>query len=293
MTKNHFDLTIVIVTYQSHFWLKKTLQTLKEFYLDHTPTRVEVVVVDNGSTDQTDIMLRTDFPWVKLLVSSVNLGYAAANNLALNRTRSDTLMLLNPDVEFTPTSNLDILLNYLIHHPQVAVVTPAIFLPSGQLDWACHRGEPTLWASFCYFSGLEKWWPWAEWTTGYHLKKQNLSQIHSLYACSGAGMVIRRAAIDQVGLLDEQFFMYAEDLDWCHRFQLAGWQIVFHPQVSLIHHKYKSGMGHQSAQIVGQTRTHFYDTMLQYFDKYYAAGHPGWVRNIIKFLLKIKKGEII
>lgn len=289
--KNKADLTIVILTYNSQFWLKKTLESLKEFYLDRTEREVEVVVVDNHSTDETLAMLRHSFRWAELIELDDNQGFAAGNNVALRQVESEYVMLLNSDVEFIEgRSQLDPLLTYLDAHPEVGVITPRLEFANGQLDPASHRGEPTPWASLTYFSGLEKFLPRTQLFGQYHQYYKDLSTIHEVDACSGAAMIVRTSAMKEVGLLDEQFFMYAEDLDWCKRFREAGYKIIFNPEVKLIHHKNKSGIDSGSKQLARKTKSHFYDTMLQYYDKHYAAQYPKWVRNLINYLLFLKKG---
>lgn len=288
---NEPKLTIIILTYNSQFWLKKTLESLKEFYLDHTKTPVTVVVVDNKSTDDTLKMLRQSFRWVQLIEAEANNGFSAGNNVALRQVKSEYAMLLNSDVEFVEDkSNLEILLTYLDTHPEVAVITPRLEFNNGKLDQASHRGEPTLWASFTYFTGLESLFPRLKLFAEYHQFYKDLSVPHSIDACSGAAMIIRTSVMKKIGYLDEQFFMYAEDLDWCKRFREAGYQIIFNPEVVLIHHKNKSGIHSGTKQIARKTKDHFYDTMLQYYDKHYAQKYPRWVRTIIKYILFFKKG---
>jgi hypothetical protein len=284
------DLTIIILSFNSSFWLEKTITTLKEQYLDNTQFSVKVVVVDNASSDGSPEMVIEKFPWVELLLNSDNIGYAAGNNIALKNATSRYTMLLNSDVEFTPESNLDLLIEYLDKNEKVGVITPAVTLIDGSLDPACHRGEPTLWASFCYFTGLEKIFKHSPLFAQYHQWYKDLGQVHQIDACSGAAMIVRTSAMKKVGLLDEQFFMYAEDLDWCKRFREAGYTVIFNPHVSVIHHKYKSGLNSSSEKIAQKTTNHFYDTMLQYYDKHYHHRYNPMVRTIIKKILHLKKG---
>jgi hypothetical protein len=183
------------------------------------------------------------------------------------------------------------LIDYLNHHPKAAVITPQLILTDGTIDPACHRGEPTLWASTTYFAGLEKRFPYLKLFAQYHQWYKDLSQVHTIDACSGAAMMVRMAAVEKVGLLDERFFMYAEDLDWCKRFREAGYQIIYYPSVTVIHHKNKSGRQSDSAETAQKTNTHFYDTMLQYFDKHYETEYPRFIRRLVKYIITIKKGD--
>lgn len=286
------DLSIVILNYNSQFWLKKTLSTLKEHFLDKSKYDVEVIVVDNASTDDSTTMIKRSFRWVKLIELPTNIGFSAGNNVALKEIKSRYGMLLNNDVEFTLNSNLDILLDLLEKKDakKIGLITPRLEFSNGDIDPACHRGEPTLWASFTYMIGLEAMFPKIKTFSQYHLWYKDLATAHEIDACSGAAMIFRTSALKKVGLLDERFFMYAEDLDWCRSFRDQGWQIVFYPYVSLIHHKNKSGIGSSSKATASKTKSYFYDTMLQYYDKHYQNQYPSWVRTFIKYILKIKKG---
>lgn len=286
------DLSLIILNYDAQFWLKKTLTTLKEFYLDQSQYKVETIVVDNGSSDGSPEMIKNEFKWVKLIETEENLGFAAGNNLALEKINSRYAMLLNSDLEFEDNSNLDILIDYLDQHPEAGIITPRIHFVSGKIDPACHRGEPTIWAALTYFLKLEKIFPHSEFFTQYHQGYKDLDSIHTIEACSGAALMVRTSAMEEIGYLDERFFMYAEDLDWCKRFREADYQVVYHPEVEIIHHKYKSGIKNTSKKIAKNTNRYFYNTMLQYYDKHYADQYPAFVRTLLRYYLATKKEGI-
>lgn len=283
-------LTLIILNYNSQFWLKKTLTSLKINYLDKSKTKVKTIVVDNNSQDDSVKMVKKEFPWIELIELDNNSGYAAGNNVALKAVDSEYVMLLNNDVEFTAGSNLDLLIEFLKQHQQFAVASPKVFLSNGKLDWACHRGEPTPWASFTYFLGLAELFPQSKLFARYHQTYQNMNNSHTIDACTGAAMMIRTKYMNEVGLLDELFFMYAEDLDWCKRFRDAGYKISFVPLTSIIHHKYKSGIKTQTEITALQAKKSFYNTMLQYYDKHYQSKYPKIIRWLLKTFLFIKKG---
>ena len=272
--------------------LQKELNSLQSFYLASTKFKVIVTVVDNNSTDESVEMVQKEFSWVNLIATDENNGFSAGNNIALKKTTARYCMLLNSDTELNEKSHFDLLLEYLEMNPKVGVVTPRVLLPNGELDLSCHRGEPTLWASLTYFLKLEKRFPGNPRFSQYHQMYKDFETIHEIDACSGAAMIVRTSAMKKVGLLDERFFMYAEDLDWCKRFRDAHFRIMYFPKVSLIHHKYKSGIKSSSSQTSTKIRMHFYDTMLQYFDKHYAQNYPGFVRKLVKYFLFIKKGGL-
>jgi GT2 family glycosyltransferase len=283
-------LTLVILNYNSKFWLKKCLASLKTHYLDKTKTGVKTIVVDNHSTDDSLKMVRADFPWVEVVELEKNLGFSAGNNAVLKQINSSYVMLLNSDIEFNFNTHLDLLINYMEEDSEIAVATPKINLADGSLDWACHRGEPTPWASLTYFTGLDKLFPQSKHFGSYHLTYKNLDKPHFIDACSGAAMMVRVKYMNEVGLLDEQFFMYGEDLDWCKRFRDAGYKIGYFPQVEIIHHKYKSGIQTESPLTALQSKRYFYNTMLLYYDKHYKDKYPKIVRWLLRLFLFIKKG---
>jgi len=288
--KNKIDLSIIILNYNGQFWLKKLLPTLKSNYLKKSKYQVEVVVVDNDSSDNSVELVKKDFKWVKLMESGRNGGFAFGNNVAIKDNKARYVMLLNSDTEFLKEgSNLDELIEYMDQNKKVAMISPRLELSDGNLDQASHRGEPTPWASLTYFTKLEKLFPKSKIFAQYHQGYKDLSEIHEIDACSGAAMIIRNSAIKKVGMLDERFFMYAEDLDWCKRFRDAGYKIIFYPKVKVIHHKYKSGIKSSNKKTASVTQKFFYDTMLQYYDKHYKEQYPKFVRNLLRYFIFIKK----
>ncbi len=293
-TKNSkADLSIIILSYNTQFWLKNTLTSLKKFYVDKSKKKIKVIVVDNGSDDGSPQMVRKEFRWVEVIDSGGNIGFSAGNNVALKKVNSKYTMLLNSDTEFHQASNLDVLLDYLDDNPKVGMITPRIELPNGSLDWACHRGEPTPWASLTYFSRLSNLFPNSPLFGQYQLSFKNLNEIHEIDACTGAAMIFPTEFMrDKVGYLDERFFMYAEDLDWCRRFREAGKKIIFHPEVQITHHKYKSGIKSSSTRLSKKIHNLFYDTMLMYYDKWYADQYPKFFRKLLRTFLFIKKGGL-
>lgn len=286
-----YDLSIIVLNYNGLEWLKKLLPSLKRNYLDRSNYKVEVVVVDNASTDLSIDYLKS-IEWIRLIESGRNGGYAFGNNLALKDNQANYILLLNSDTEFTQESNLDVLVEYLDMNEKAAIVSPYVSLTSGKPDMACHRGEPTLWAAASYFAGLEKCFPSSRLFARYHQTYKGMKSIHQIDACTGAAMMVRTSAINQVGLLDEQFFMYAEDVDWCKRFRDAGFLVLFHPGVRIVHHKYKSGMANSNQSTKTNASYYFYQTMLQYYDKHYLHRYPRIARFILKQFIRYKQGTI-
>ncbi len=283
-------LTLIILNYNSKFWLNKCLSSIKEHYLNKTDSLIKTVVVDNNSSDSSLKMIAEEFKWVEVISLNSNVGFSAGNNVALRQAESEYVMLLNSDTEFIPQSNLDYLLSFMDENQKAGIISPKLLLANGELDWASHRGEPTPWASFSYYLKLENLFPNSKLFGQYHQKYLDLSQPHQIDACSGAAMLIRTSYMKEVGYLDERFFMYAEDLDWCKRFREAGYQIWYNPITTVIHHKYKSGIKTQAPLTSLQTKQHFYNTMMQYFDKHYKDKYPRFVRFLLRSFLFIKRG---
>lgn len=284
---SELDLTLIVVNYNGQYWLKRLMPEVQAYLLQPSSLRCEVIVVDNGSTDHSLEILK-QWPWVHVIASPTNNGFACANNLALQTCHSRYAFLLNTDTSLFGQAQLDTLVEYMDQHQQVAVITPKVDLSDGSLDSACHRGEPTPWASFTYMTGLERLFPQSRWFGSYHQGWKDTNTIHPIDACSGAAMLVRTSAIQTVGLMDERFFMYAEDLDWCRRFREAGFHIIFHPGVTIIHHKYQSGLEGTSNETRVSTRSWFYETMLLYYDKYHPDGQKTLFRWVLKTFIRIK-----
>jgi len=294
MQKDHSgqsDLSIIILNYNGRLWLEKLLPSLRKNYLERSGYFVDVVVVDNDSSDDSIDYIRS-LEWIKLIETGKNGGYAFGNNVALKEAKARYVMLLNSDTEIPETGgDLDLLIRYMDGNENAGIITPRLNLENGAMDPACHRGEPTPWASIAYFLKLEKLFSKSETFAKYHQKYKNLKEIHTIDACTGAAMLVRKSAMDKVGLLDERFFMYAEDLDWCKRFRENGFNIIFYPDVNIIHHKYKSGILNRDDEMRSKTRVWFYNTMLLYYDKHYASSYPKFFRWFLKTCIKRKTGN--
>src|SRR6185369_10196933 len=144
------DLTLIYLNYNTPDWITLALESAEKHYLKRSKFKIEVWVIDNGSTDHSIEVIKQKFPWVKLIQASENKGFAAGNNLALKEVTSTYAMLINSDVEFSEHSNLDTLIYFMDARPEVAVCTPKLLLTNGSVDPASHRGEPTPWASLTY-----------------------------------------------------------------------------------------------------------------------------------------------
>lgn len=271
-------LSILIVNYNT--------PKLTERAIDSALTNIDiscsVYVVDNASTDDSRHILEDRYarnPQVHILSQDKNLGFAGGNNKALAQISTPFIFLLNSDAYFLPDTKLSTLIERMRSQQDIAVSTPDVLLASGQRDPACHRGLATPWNAACYFLGLEKIGFFPTLFAGYHLLQKDFQSAHEIDACSGAAMLVRKTAMDQIGLFDERFFMYGEDLDWCFRFQQGGWKIFFDPAVTVIHEKHSSGIKKKDTV----TRFAFYDAMRLYYKKH-DLGLP-FFENVVLFCI--------
>lgn len=284
-------LSIIILNYNGVNLLKTLLPSIQEYFLLKTKYKTNIIVVDNCSTDNSISYLKT-IPFINIIENSSNSGYSAGNNIALKKNTSKYILLLNSDTEFNAKSNLDKLIHILEINTNIGIISPKVILNTGEIDHACHRGEPTLWASFCYFSKLSTIFPTKKIFGQYNLSYLSQKNTHEIKACSGAAMLIRQSVIDKIGLLDENFFMYAEDLDFCRRTREAGYKILYTPQVNIIHHKYKSGIQNKKTKTSNKSKYWFYYSMILYYKKYHKHAYFNPLYYLLRCIVKLKTHSI-
>ena len=273
--KSEADLSIVIVSYNTQELLRARLKTLQGV----------VIVVDNASEDGSVEIVKSAN--IDVIVNEKNLGFAAANNQGIQRTKSKYVLLLNTDCEATHQAIAETL-KFLDSHPEVGCMSCKLVLSDGTIDPACHRGFPSPWASLTYFLGLEKLFPASRIFGQYHQGYKPMGEIHDVDCISGAFFLVRREVIDEVGLLDEAFFMYGEDIDWCFRIRKAGYRIQFYPHVSVVHKKHQSGLAHANNQLRRETRKHFYDAMKLFYNKHYRYRYNPIVSAFVLLGIKLR-----
>jgi hypothetical protein len=286
------DLGIVIVNWNTRDLLKKCLETVfaSKGYLSYL-----VVVVDNGSDDGSAEMVRDHFAQVKLITSEVNGGYPYGNNLGLRalgfhgigQVDADApryALLLNPDTEVPPDA-LFRMVQFMDANPDVGVAGPKLLLPDGTLDKACRRSFPTPLVAFYHFSGLAKLFPDRPRFGRYNMTFKPIDEQTEVDSVVGAYMQVRREAMADVGLLDEDFFMYGEDLDWAYRIKAAGWKVIYYPEVVVWHVKRAASRKNRRAQF------EFYRAMLIFYRKHYRATTPLWLHSLIMLGLLLKGGR--
>ena len=245
------DISIIIVSFNTRELLAACLKSLEAAT---ESLKSEIFVVDNNSRDSTVEMIKKNYPQVKLIANRQNLGFSKANNLAIKKTQGRYLLILNPDTQVFPDTIVK-MINYMDKNKDVACATCRVQLPDGRLDRDCRRHYPTPWRAFCHFSGLSKIFAHSKFFDQYYFGYLPDIQEHEIDSCVGAFMMIRAASVKKVGLFDEDFFFYGEDLDWCYRIKKMGYKIVYTPITKIVHFKgAASGMKPTSAHLTKATK---------------------------------------
>jgi len=252
------DLSIVIVSWNVRDLLRACLASLAP---GRDALRLEVIVVDSGSGDGSPDMVQLEFPWVELIARPDNVGFPRGNNLAIQQSTGRYILLLNPDTEVVDDA-LVTMVEYLDQQPPVGAVGPQLRYPDGRVQ-SSRRRFPTL------VTGLleSTWWqsraPQSV-LDHYYMRDRPDDTVSEVDWLMGACLMVRRQVVEEVGGLDEAYFMYSEELDWCRRIKSAGWRVVYLPTARIIHHEGKS-----SEQAVTARHINFNRAKLRYFRKYH------------------------
>ncbi|HSD23485.1 MAG TPA: glycosyltransferase family 2 protein [Solirubrobacterales bacterium] len=223
---------MAIVSHGAQDLLRRCLRSLEG--PQEQPPR-SVTVIDSGSRDSTPEMVRREFPWVEL-IRRENIGFAAANNLVVSRRDSEFVLLLNPDTEVRPDT-VSICLERMDADPSIGMIGCKLVLPSGEIDHACKRSFPTPASALGHFTGLGRRESAPHWLAQYRAPHLAEGDSGPVDAVNGAFMLVRSEAVRDVGLLDEGYWLYMEDLDWCFRFWTAGWKVFYEPRAVAQHVK--------------------------------------------------------
>ena len=224
------DLSICIPTRAAKALLRDCIQSI---YANTHWVSFEIIVVDNDSRDGTLEML-SEFAAIHLIVNDHNTGFTRPTNQALKVSRGRYALLLNNDTVILPGA-LDRLVEFADARPDIGICTPKVLNRDGTLQKQCRRGLATPWELFCYFTGLAARFPNDPRFAGYLVTYIGEDETHPVAAVSGSCMLIRRGVLERIGLLDERFFAYQEDTDYCYRAGQAGWPVYYYPQAQIIH----------------------------------------------------------
>jgi hypothetical protein len=258
------DLSIVIVNYNAAQFLGRCLTSIAAHLagIEH-----EVCVVDNASSDGSLELVKRAFPQVQLVASGRNLGFAAGVNVGLRHTSGRYVLWLNPDSEMLDDGMAE-LLRYLNTEAGVGIVGSQIVDPDGGLQLSCRSFPSYRTALFNRYSLLTRWFPKNRYTRQYLFTDWDHSTIHEVDWVSGACLLHRRQLIQEIGELDEQFFMYNEDVDFCLRAKKAGWKVHYHPGMRVLHH-----IAGSSRQVPVRMIIERHRSMWRYYAKHFPR-HP-------------------
>ena len=279
------DLSIVIVNWNVRDLLRLCLRSILEaaspdertpslWHLEAVDLWFEVLVIDSASSDGSVQMVRSEFPSVRLFPSEVNLGYTGGNNLGMRESRGRHVLLLNPDTEVREGA-LATMVAYMDKHPRTGILGPQMLWPDGSVQ-SSRRRFPTLRTALVESTFLQKWFPKNQALRRYYVLDRSDDAVCEVDWVTGACLLVRREVIEQVGLLDDAYFMYSEELDWQKRAVAAGWKVVYLPTAQIVHYE-----GRSSEQVVALRHIRFGRSKVRYYTKHHSplAGQVvrGWL----------------
>lgn len=285
------SLTIAILNYNSGEYLKKCLDSIKNV---EDEANISVVAIDNNSTDDSFKNVLNKFKDVKFVQNEENVGFSKGYNPTLKKTKSEFILLLNPDC-LLEKGVIKKTLEDFETLEKVGAVTTKIILPNGKIDLTAHRGFPTPFASLMYAFKNDRW---------YHLTHKLSDQVHEVDSVAGAFLLTKKNILEEVGFLDPRFFLYGEDIDLCLRIKNKGYKIIYDPRVSITHYKgISSGLKKHSQEISAADKktknralNAFYEAMYLFYDKHYKKNYPFFITWLVYLgiylrwnLAKIKK----
>lgn len=255
-----YDVSVVIVNWNGGDLLRQCLEAVQAS-VDCTP---EVILVDNASTDGSSIAVAQQYPRLRLIKNDANVGFARANNMGIRASTSRYVMLLNNDALLAPQT-LRILVSYMDGHPRVAACGARLLYADGSTQPFAYGSDPTI--GHLIARGLLA-------ARGRSIHDWNVGVSQEVDWVAGTAMLARRAACDEAGLLDESFFMYFEDVEWCRRFRDRGWRVAYVPEAAVIHLNKRTYRDQQ--------RQRRYDRSLR---RYYALHYSVLDRLLLRTLL--------
>ncbi|MCA9940608.1 MAG: glycosyltransferase family 2 protein [Anaerolineales bacterium] len=272
------DLSIIIVSWNVRDLLRRCLHAIRD---NAGELNLDIIVVDSASSDGSAEMVAREFPHVHLIPCAENVGFPRGNNIGLIQAAGRYLMLLNPDTEVIGDA-LPRLVAYLDAHPDVGMIGPQLRNSDGSVQ-SSRRRFPTLLTAFFESTWLQPYAP-AAILRRYYAEDIPDDQIADVDWLVGAAIMTRREVVGQIGDMDEAYFMYSEELDWCRRVKAAGWRVVYFPAAQIMHH-----VGKSSEQAVTARHVNFQRAKLRYFQKYHGRAAALMLR---LFLLNSYAGQL-
>lgn len=277
-------LTISIVNYNAGDYLIRCLESLEKV---KNELSFDVIVIDNDSKDNSMKEAIEKFPDFKYILNGKNLGFGKAHNIILKKAKTPYLLTLNPDSQVLP-GTISYMVDFMEKNEDVGLSTCKLEKADGSLDIASHRGFPTPYASFLYF--------FLKNDRLYHLTDRPMNKPHEIDSAVGAFMLIRKKVLEKIGYFDEDYFLYAEDIDLCFRIKKAGFKVMYIPEVKVLHVKgVSSGIKkHSKEKSSASSKTknlaldYFYKTMIIFYKKHYAKSYPFFFNWLIYLGINLK-----
>jgi hypothetical protein len=264
------DLTISIVNYNSREYLQALLQSI---FSSTTDASFEIIVVDNNSRDGSLEWIKSNYPEIKLVLNNENLGFAKAQNKGISASTGKFVLLLNPDSTVKPDA-IQNMIDFMKTHPEAGAIGGKILNPDGTIQLSGKK-FPTPLAAILLSLGIHKLFPNNPVTRNYYMPKESYDSVHEAEHVMGSFLMARKSAIDKVGLLDEGFFLYCEDVDWCMRLIQGGFNIYYLPSAVAVHHKGGSSKKDSYKNIIEHHKS-----LWRFYKKWYYKNYP----QIISFL---------
>ncbi len=294
------DLSIIILNYNVKDLL---LQCLESVFKSKTKEdNWQIIVVDNASSDGSVEAVRelashiVSGNVIEVVENQSNLGFAGGNNVGVKLAKASVVLFLNPDTVIVGKA-IAKSYEYLISNPDIGALTCRVELPDGKLDYSCHRGFPTPWNSFCYFLGLSKLFPKWKLFAGYTATYLDTSKTHEIDCLTGAFLMVRKIAGEQINWWDKDYFWNGEDIEFCYSLKEKarlpdgqGWKIYFYPEARIIHYKGSSARKEKA------TISHGISAMRIFYKKHYYYQYPPIFRDVvlagIKMLEHYRKAKL-
>ncbi len=291
-TDTNYDLSIIILNYNVRELLINCLDSV--FKSKGKEDKWQIIVADNASIDGSMEAVKRRYEDIEIIGNKENLGFAAGNNEGVKKAKAPVVLFLNPDTLVLDKA-IQKSLKFLVSDPDIGALTCKVNLPNGKMDYSCHRGFPTPWDSFTYFSGLAKVFPKQKLFSGYTATYLDIKNAHEMDCGSGTFLMVRKIAGDQINWWDKDYFWNGEDIEFCFSLKQKGWKIYFYPEAEILHFKgSSSGLWSTSAiqvdkEVKLKAASHAASAMRIFYKKHYYKKYPPLFRDLV--LLGIKSLE--